>query len=91
MGVIRQDVKVPITPEKVWDTFADLRRLPEWLTLHVKFKGEVPSPDQYRVGLQVPQVISMLGMPNTITWTVEEFTPLTSVTLSGADGGVSRR
>lgn len=83
MGSIRQEVKVPTTPETVWDTFADLRRLPEWLTLHVKFKGDVPAPEDYRMGLQVTQVISLLGMPNTITWTVEQYTPMRSVTLTG--------
>jgi carbon monoxide dehydrogenase subunit G len=83
MGVLKHDVKVPATPERVWDSFADLNRLPEWLTLHVKFKSAVPTADEYRVGLQVSQVLSVLGMPNTVEWTVEEYTPLRSVTLAG--------
>lgn len=83
MGVVKRDVRVPATPERVWESFADLNRLPEWLTMHVKFKSAVPKPDQYQVGLKVSQVLTVLGMPNTVDWTVEEYTPLRSVTLTG--------
>lgn len=83
MGVVKRDVRVPATPERVWESFADLNRLPEWLTMHVKFKSAVPKPDQYEVGLRVSQVLTVLGMPNTVDWTVEQYTPLRSVTLTG--------
>lgn len=83
MGVLKQDVKVPTTPDKLWETFADLRRLPDWLTMHVKFKSEVPAPTDYRVGITISQVISMLGMPNTIEWTVVEYQALKAVKITG--------
>jgi hypothetical protein len=83
MGTLAQDIRIPAPPGKFWPIFADLRRLPDWLTMHVKFKSDVPLLEDYRVGMKVSEVISMMGMPNTIEWTLEEFEAGKSVRISG--------
>jgi carbon monoxide dehydrogenase subunit G len=65
----------------VWEVVSDPARFEEWMTLHVKWKGDVPT--EFSEGSQVSEVVSMLSMPNTITWTVDEYQPPRKVTLSG--------
>nr|WP_157527618.1 SRPBCC family protein [Kibdelosporangium sp. MJ126-NF4]CEL15577.1 hypothetical protein [Kibdelosporangium sp. MJ126-NF4]CTQ98241.1 hypothetical protein [Kibdelosporangium sp. MJ126-NF4] len=83
MGVLKQEIKVPAGKQPLWNVFADLRRLPDWLTLHVKFKSDVPALDEYTEGLRITQVISMMGMPNTIEWTVAEYSEQQSCRITG--------
>ncbi|RJQ81983.1 SRPBCC family protein [Pseudonocardiaceae bacterium YIM PH 21723] len=83
MGVLRREITLPAAKNDLWKVFADLSRLGDWLTLHVKFKSEVPKLEDYKEGLQVTQVISMMGMPNTIEWTVAQFTDGESCQITG--------
>ncbi|MDV6011952.1 SRPBCC family protein [Haloechinothrix sp. LS1_15] len=71
MGSVTSEVTIPALPETVWQVFANPANFERWLTIHSKWKGEVP--DGFTQGSQITQVVSMLGMPNTITWTVEEY------------------
>ena len=80
MGQINATVELPAAPEKVFEVAADPNSFEKWLTLHVKFKGDVPS---LAPGVQFTEVISMMGMPNTITWTVDEYEKPKKMKVSG--------
>lgn len=82
MGQISASVELPAAPpEKVWELASNPNEFEKWLTLHVKWKGDVPA--EFSKGAQVTEVVSMMGMPNTITWTVDEYEPPRKVAISG--------
>lgn len=81
MGQINATVELPAAPEKVFEIAADPNNFEKWLTLHVKFKGDLPA--QLGPGVQYTEVISMMGMPNTITWTVDEYEAPKKMKVSG--------
>lgn len=81
MGQISASVHVPAEPGRVWSELSDLNNFEKWLTIHTKWKGEVPT--QLSEGTKASEVVTMLGMPNTITWTVEEFDPPNKLSISG--------
>jgi hypothetical protein len=57
------------------------QQLRKWLTIHTKWKGEVPA--EFSPGSQVSEVVTMLGMANTITWTVDTYEPPSRLVISG--------
>lgn len=81
MGQISTSVDLPASPEKVFEIAGDPNTFEKWLTLHVKFKGELPA--ELSQGSQFTEVISMMGLPNTITWTVDEYEAPKTLTISG--------
>ncbi len=81
MGKIEKTVHFDAAPEKVWGVVSDPSRFGDWLGMHKSWKGEVPA--EFTKGSQVTAVVSLLNMPNTITWTVDEYEPPKSVRLSG--------
>jgi uncharacterized protein YndB with AHSA1/START domain len=81
MGKIEKTVEFPASPEKVWGIVSDPARFGDWLGMHKAWKGEVP--DEFTQGSQVTAIVSLLNMPNTITWTVDHYEPPKSVKLSG--------
>ncbi|MGN6605746.1 MAG: type II toxin-antitoxin system Rv0910 family toxin [Jatrophihabitans sp.] len=81
MGTIEKTVEYGAAPEKVWSVVSDLNRFGEWLSMHKSWKGEVPS--EITTGTQATAIVSLLNMPNTITWTVGEFAPPHRVEMSG--------
>jgi carbon monoxide dehydrogenase subunit G len=81
MGRISASVELPVTPEKAWAKFADPNNFEKWLTIHTKWKGDVPA--RFELGAQVSEVVTMLGMPNTITWTVDEYAEPSKLVISG--------
>ncbi|MGH3432972.1 MAG: type II toxin-antitoxin system Rv0910 family toxin [Thermocrispum sp.] len=81
MGQIRTSVELPAAPERVFELAGDPNNFEKWLTLHVKFKDDLPA--QLTTGAQFTEVISMMGMPNTITWNVDEFDAPRTLTISG--------
>ncbi len=81
MGRITASVELPAAPEKVWELASNPHEFENWLTLHVKWKGDVPA--EFSTGAQVTEVVSMMGMPNTITWTVDDYQPPHKVSISG--------
>jgi uncharacterized protein YndB with AHSA1/START domain len=81
MGKIEKTVEFAAPPEKVWAVVSDPARFGEWLNMHKSWKGEVPT--EFSKGAQATAVVSLLNMPNTITWTVDEYDPPHSVRLSG--------
>ena len=81
MGKINATVEIPADAEKVWAEFSNPNNFEKWLTIHTKWKGDVPAT--FTEGAQVAEVVTMLGMPNTITWTVDEFQPPSTLAISG--------
>ncbi|MFI7123572.1 SRPBCC family protein [Amycolatopsis sp. NPDC049868] len=81
MGKISASVELPAAPDKVWAEFSDPNNFEKWLTIHTKWKGEVPA--EFSKGAQASEVVTMLGMPNTITWTVDEFEAPSKLAISG--------
>ena len=67
--------------EKVWEIATDLKRWEEWNTLFTKWKGDVP--DSMSQGTQMTAVLTIMGMANTITLTVDEYDPPRIVVMSG--------
>lgn len=68
--------------DKVWATIANPSRFEEWLTLHTKWKDQPPT--ELAQGTQMTEVVTIMGMPNTITWTTDSYQAPNSLTISGA-------
>jgi uncharacterized protein YndB with AHSA1/START domain len=81
MGKVNATVAIPAAPEKVWDVICDPRSYEQWLTIHTKWKGEIP--ERFSAGAKADEVVTMLGMANTISWTVQEFEAPSKLTISG--------
>ncbi|MGI8678303.1 MAG: type II toxin-antitoxin system Rv0910 family toxin [Jatrophihabitans sp.] len=81
MGKIEKTVEFDAAPEKVWAVVSDPSRFGEWLGMHKSWKGDVPA--EFTKGAQATAVVSLLNMPNTITWTVAELEPNKFVKLTG--------
>ena len=67
--------------EKVWEVATDLKRWEEWNTLFTKWKSDVP--ESLAEGTQVTAVLTIMGMANTITLTVDAYNPPKLVRMSG--------
>ncbi len=82
MGKIEKTVEFESSPDKLWAVVSDPSRFGDWLSMHKAWKGDVPA--EFSKGSQATAVVSLLNMPNTITWTVDEYEPPKSVRLSGS-------
>lgn len=81
MGKVTADIEIPAPPEKVWEAITTPATYEQWLTIHTKWKGEVP--ESFHEGSTADEVVTMLGMANTISWTVQEFDAPSKLTISG--------
>lgn len=81
MGTITTTVHLPAGAEKVFEVATDPSRFGDWMTIHTKWKGDVPT--EFTQGAQVTEVITMLGMANTITWTIDEYDAPRKLRMSG--------
>jgi uncharacterized protein YndB with AHSA1/START domain len=81
MGKVNATVAIPAAPEKVWDVICNPRTYKQWLTIHTEWKSEVP--ERFSAGVTVDEVVTMLGMANTISWTVQEVEVPSKLTISG--------
>lgn len=82
MAVAKGTKEIAATQDKVWTVLANPSRFEEWLTLHTKWKEEPPT--EVSQGSQLTEVVTIMGMPNTITWTVENYDAPNTLTISGA-------
>lgn len=80
MGKINASVTIPAPKEKVFDAIVTPSTYESWMTTHTKWKGDVP--ERVTEGASYAEVVTMLGMANTITWTCSELTDST-LTISG--------
>lgn len=81
MSTVENTAELPASPEKVWTAVSDLAGWEKWLTIHQKWKSEVPS--EISQGTTVTGVASVLNMPNTIDWTVDEYDAPHRIAISG--------
>lgn len=81
MGKINATVQIPAAPDKVWAELSNPNSYEKWLTIHTKWKSEVP--ETFSKGAQASEVVTMLGMANTINWTVDEFEAPSKLSISG--------
>ena len=81
MGRVNSTVNLPAPPDRVWEVISSPATYEQWMTIHTKWKGEVP--DQFVTGATLDEVVTMLGMANTISWTVTECEPPARLTISG--------
>jgi carbon monoxide dehydrogenase subunit G len=81
MGSVNAVVNLPATPDRVWEIISSPGSYEQWMTIHTKWKGEVP--EQFVAGATIDEVVTMLGMANTISWTVTECEPPERLTISG--------
>ncbi|WP_370970982.1 SRPBCC family protein [Amycolatopsis sp. cg9] len=81
MGRISATVELPAAPGAVWAEFSNPNNFEKWLTIHTKWKGDVPA--EFTQGSQVSEVVTMLGMANTITWTVDTYDAPNRLVISG--------
>lgn len=81
MGELTASTDFNAPAAEVWALVADPNNFEKWLTLHVKWKSEVPNT--LGLGSQMTEVVSMMGMPNTITWNVDEYDAPNAMAISG--------
>lgn len=81
MGTVNATVDIPAAQEQVWDILVSPGTYEQWLTIHTKWKGDVP--ERFVEGATAAQVVTMLGMANTIMWTVEELVDPERLTITG--------
>lgn len=81
MGHISTSIDLPVTPDRVFELAANPAGFEKWLTIHTRWKGEVP--ETFTQGATITEVVTMMGMPNTITWTVDEYDVPNRVAISG--------
>ncbi|MCW2992497.1 MAG: polyketide cyclase [Solirubrobacterales bacterium] len=81
MGKVSTTVDIAAEPERVWAAISNPGSYERWLTIHTRWKGDVPAT--FSQGVSVDEVVTMLGMANTISWTVEEFEAPARLKISG--------
>lgn len=81
MGELTSTRELPVRAEHAWAVISDPNNFEKWLTLHVKWKSDVPA--SISEGSQMTEVVSMMGMPNTITWNVDEYDAPNAMAISG--------
>jgi uncharacterized protein YndB with AHSA1/START domain len=81
MGSIEKSATFPVPPAQLWDVVGNPARYEEWLNMHVKWKGDVP--EQLTKGASLTEVVSVMNMPNTINWIVDDFEDGALVKLTG--------
>lgn len=81
MVTIVREAELPAVPARVWSVATLPVRFEEWLSLHVRWPDEVPT--EMAEGSKFRQVVSLLGLPVPMTWTVAESTEPTALQLSG--------
>ena len=82
MGQISARVDIAAPPEKVWQAISTPATYEQWLTIHTNWKDG--PPERFSQGASAAEVVTMLGMPNTIIWTVDEFHEPSTMSISGS-------
>ena len=67
--------------EKVWEVLANPSRFEEWNVLHTRWKDTPPTTAS--LGTRFTEVLTIMGMPNTIEFTTTDYDPPKTLTISG--------
>src|SRR5436305_1011513 len=81
MATIEKTEDFNVSPEQLWEVVGNPARFEEWLSMHVKWKSELPS--EIAVGSTLSEVVSVMNMPNTIDWNVDVYDAPSKIELSG--------
>lgn len=81
MGQISATREYAAGQDAVWAIVSDPNTYEKWNSLHQKWKSEVPAVIEQ--GTKLTEVISMMGMPNTIEWNVDELQAPSRIVISG--------
>lgn len=79
MSELHSSIDLPYSIDKLWSVLPDLNKYDEWMTIHTGFKGDVPAIEDIKVGTKFSEIVTLMGMANTVEWTVQEFTPADKV------------
>ncbi len=79
MSELHSSIDLPYSIDKLWSVLPDLNKYDEWMTIHTGFKGDVPAIEDIKVGTKFSEIVTLMGMANTVEWTVQEFTPADEV------------
>jgi hypothetical protein len=74
---------LPVGPEAAYNALADLSGFENWLKIHQGWKSELPAVEDIKVGTQMTEVVSVMGMANKIEWTVVEANAPKSMAIEG--------
>ncbi|EUA69445.1 hypothetical protein I540_2362 [Mycobacteroides abscessus subsp. bolletii 1513] len=74
MSELHSSIDLPYSIDKLWSVLPDLNKYDEWMTIHTGFKGDVPAIEDIKVGTKFSEIVTLMGMANTVEWTVQEFT-----------------
>ena len=81
MAQVNVSKQITAPQDAVWAVLSNPSRFPEWLTIHEKWKDEPPT--ELSQGATFTQVVSVMGMANTIAWTTDEYDAPNSLRISG--------
>lgn len=73
--------EIAASQDKVWAVISDPARFEEWLTVHTKWKAAPPA--ELSKGATMSEVLTIMGMANTIDFTVEEYDAPNTTKFSG--------
>ncbi|MHA3020627.1 type II toxin-antitoxin system Rv0910 family toxin [Mycobacterium sp. BMJ-28] len=88
MAAIETHKLIHAPQERTWAVIADPRLFAHWNTLHERWEGQVPT--ELALGARVTEVVNIMHIPNTVTFTADEFDPPRRVGLSGTGTGGMR-
>lgn len=74
---------LPVGPDAAFAALADLNGFENWLKIHQSWKSELPAAEDIKVGTQMTEVVSVMGMANKIEWTVTEANAPKSMAIEG--------
>lgn len=82
MAHVNVSKEIPASQDAVWKVISNPQRFEEWLTLHTKWKSEPPA--ELALGSTISEVVTIMGMANTIDWNVDAYDAPNTMTISGA-------
>lgn len=89
-STLRSTVDLPYGVHALWSILPDLHNYDQWMSIHREFVGDVPGIQDMKEGTTFSEVVTLMGVSNTIEWTVLQFTGLDEV-LAGREGAFTIR
>jgi carbon monoxide dehydrogenase subunit G len=81
MAKVESTLEIPLSPEAAWEKAADLEVLPEWVTVHEAYRGQLP--EELAEGVTVSSVVKVKGLRNRVNWTLSTFEAPRKLVLTG--------
>ncbi|QCQ89970.1 type II toxin-antitoxin system Rv0910 family toxin [Rhodococcus sp. SGAir0479] len=87
MAKLKVSLDMPMSPEDAWSRASDLAGFEQWLSIHEAWRSELP--DELAAGTTVSSIVTVKGLRNRITWTLQQYEPPRRLVLKGdGKGGV---